>query len=109
MKVMLLMWSHGRYEGGGADDYAAWSAFENDAQEAGVFVDSGMFEPEQARIVGTELDAAAEDAPEQPIVADGMVAAGYYLLDCASLDEAEAWARRAPLHGRVELRPLVAF
>jgi len=39
------------------------------------------------------------------------VLGGYYLLDCADLDEAISWAARIPgaWHGKVEVRPVVAF
>jgi hypothetical protein len=39
------------------------------------------------------------------------VLGGYYLLDCANLDEAISWAARIPgaWHGKVEVRPVVVF
>lgn len=39
------------------------------------------------------------------------VLGGFYLLDCADLDEALAWAAQIPgaWHGRVEVRPVVDF
>ena len=39
------------------------------------------------------------------------VLGGYYLLDCADLDQAIAWAARIPgaWHGKVEVRPIVVF
>lgn len=39
------------------------------------------------------------------------VLGGYYLLDCADLDEAISWAARIPgaWHGQVEIRPIVVF
>lgn len=34
---------------------------------------------------------------------------GYFVLDCADLDQAIAWARRIPgaLHGAIEIRPIM--
>lgn len=39
------------------------------------------------------------------------VLGGFYLLDCADLDEALKWAQQIPgaWHGKVELRPVVEF
>jgi hypothetical protein len=39
------------------------------------------------------------------------VLGGFYLLDCADLDEAIRWASQIPgaWHGRVEVRPVIDF
>ena len=39
------------------------------------------------------------------------VLGGYYLLDCADLDQAISWAARIPgaWHGKVEVRPVLVF
>ena len=39
------------------------------------------------------------------------VLGGFYLLDCANLDEAIRWAAQIPgaWHGRVEVRPVIDF
>ena len=52
---------------------------------------------------------------KKPVVTDGPFAetkeqlGGYYLVDCANLDEAIAWAGRCPgaEFGSIEIRPLV--
>jgi hypothetical protein len=51
-----------------------------------------------------------------PIVSDGPFAetkeqlGGYYLLDCRDLDDALAWAKRAPMPGgTVEVRPVMDY
>ena len=53
--------------------------------------------------------------PGEPSVVDGPFTeakefiGGYFLLDCADLDQAIAWARRIPgaRHGAVEVRPVL--
>jgi hypothetical protein len=85
--------------------YERYAAFASDARAAGVLVG------------GDEL-AATHDATtvrirdEQTVVTDGPYAevkealGGYFLLDCASIDEAVDWAARIPgaEHGAVEVR-----
>ncbi|MCJ1709023.1 YciI family protein [Microbacterium sp. VKM Ac-2923] len=106
MKVMLLMWSDDSYSGGGdAADYAAWAEFEQVLRGDGVLTDSGHFaEPVDARTVVTSI-SAEPDAALEPSPA----LAGYYLLEVDGLDTASAYARRAPLYGTVEVRPLVQY
>ena len=39
----------------------------------------------------------------------GVMLGGFYLLDCADLDEALGWAKRIPAaeHGSIEVRPIM--
>jgi hypothetical protein len=39
------------------------------------------------------------------------VLGGFYILDCADMDEAVSWAAQIPgaWHGKVEVRPLIDF
>ena len=87
--------------------YDRYRALAAAAQEAGVMVG------------GSEL-AATSDATtvrvrgDETLVTDGPYAevkealGGYFLLECASLDEALDWAARIPAaeHGAVEVRPV---
>ncbi|WP_156459117.1 YciI family protein [Microbacterium sp. Leaf151] len=106
MKVMLVMWSDGSYEGGDAEeDYAAWMRYEESLRTDGVLSDTGQFaEVEHARAVVTSI-SRHPDAEPQPSPA----LSGYYLLDVADLDAAADYARRAPLYGTVEVRPIVEY
>jgi hypothetical protein len=87
--------------------YERYMAFARDAREAGVLV------------AGDELAATADATTVR--VRDGQVAVtdgpyaeakealgGYFLLECASLDDALDWAARIPTaeHGAVEVRPV---
>ena len=77
---------------------------------AGVLVDSGPLQPASAattiRVRGGE-----------PLVTDGPFAelkehiGGYYVLDCADLDEALRWAATVPAasFGCIEVRPLMVM
>ncbi|BFM24957.1 hypothetical protein QE430_000651 [Microbacterium testaceum] len=106
MKVMLVMWSDGTYEGGDADeDYAAWMRYEESLRADGVMLQSGQFaEVEDARVVVTSI-SRHPDAEPQP----SRALSGYYLLEVGDLDAATEYARQAPLYGTVEVRPLVEY
>jgi len=106
MKVMLVMWSDGSYDGGDAEeDYAAWMRYEQALRGDGVMSDSGQFaEVEDARAVVTSISRHPDAEPEP-----SRALSGYYLLDVADLDAATDYARRAPLYGTVEVRPIVEY
>jgi hypothetical protein len=65
----------------------------------------------QERATGTTLHYSEGE----PVVTDGPFAetkeqlAGFWIVECDSIDEALAWAKKIPLQdGHVEIRPLVA-
>jgi hypothetical protein len=87
--------------------YELYRAFAAAAGEAGVLV------------AGKELAATADATTvrvrnDETLVTDGPYAevkealGGYFLLECASMDEALDWAARIPgaEHGAVEIRPV---
>jgi hypothetical protein len=66
----------------------------------------------QERATGTTVHYSSAD---EPVVTDGPFAetkeqlAGFWVIECESLDEALAWAKKIPLQdGHVEIRPLVS-
>jgi hypothetical protein len=88
-----------------------WAAFDQAVAEAGVFV-SG--EGLQESATATTLRIRAGDA--EPMVTDGPFAetkeqlGGFYVLDCADLDEALRWAKRIPMRsGAIEVRPVMDY
>ncbi len=84
-----------------------YSAFNRDAAAAGVLLGGNALAPSQ-----TATSVRVRDA--KPLHTDGPFAetkeqlGGYYLLDCADLDEAMAWAARIPAaaDGSIEVRPV---
>jgi hypothetical protein len=50
-------------------------------------------------------------ASDGPIAETKEVLTGFYLLECADLDDAVAWAARIPAawNGKVEVRPVIQF
>jgi hypothetical protein len=87
-----------------------WDAYTNAAIEAGVHVGGEGLEPSATATTVQITDTG------DPIVTDGPFAetkeqlGGYYLLDCADLDQALDWAKRIPLPGgTVEVRPVMDY
>lgn len=78
-----------------------------DMQEKGVFVGGEALQPTST---ATTVRFATDG---KPIFTDGPFAetkerlGGYYLIDCADLDEALSWAARIPSTGLVEVRPIM--
>ena len=87
-----------------------WIALDNELREAGVFVAGEAVQPSAtATTVRVEVD--------DQLVTDGPFAetkeqiGGFYLLDCADLDEALGWAKKVPVGagGSIEVRPIMDF
>ena len=87
--------------------YAKYRAFSNDAREAGVMVGG-------AELASTRDATTVRVRADETLVTDGPYAevkealGGFYILECASMDEAVDWAARIPgaHHGAVEVRPV---
>jgi hypothetical protein len=88
----------------------AWDAYTNEAIEAGVHLGGEGLQPSE-----TATTVKIQESGD-PIVSDGPFAetkeqlGGYYLLDCANLDDALAWAKKIPMpSGTVEVRPVMDY
>lgn len=88
----------------------AWMDFEAETRAAGVLVSNETLYP--------VTDATTvRIRNEQTLIADGPFAetheqlGGYFVLDCADLDEALVWAAKMPgaRYGTVEVRPVMNF
>ena len=111
MKYLALIYGDASvWESASAEEreaaYALYRAFTDEAREAGVL--AGGAELASVRDATTVRVRDAET-----LVTDGPYAevkealGGYFLLECASMDEALEWAARIPgaEHGAVEVRP----
>ncbi|HET6997608.1 MAG TPA: YciI family protein [Solirubrobacterales bacterium] len=82
--------------------------FNEELKDAGAMVTGGgLRERATATVVRFQLEG-------EPIVTDGPFTEtkeqlmGFWIIDCANLDEALAWTRKVPLQGgAIEVRPLV--
>jgi NAD(P)H-dependent FMN reductase len=75
-------------------------------RKAGVFVDSGQLSPaDAARLV--RVAAGETEISDGPPPGTGPAPSAYFVLDCADLDDALAWAARIPtaVYGSIEVRP----
>jgi hypothetical protein len=85
--------------------YADYMAFSEEGRKAGVVVGGDELQPVRSATTVRVRD-------RQTVVSDGPYAetkealGGYYLLECASMDEAIEWAARIPgaVHGAIEVR-----
>ena len=110
-RYMLLLY---RGEGGpqGAAEAAAemplWNQFKESLVEAGLFIAGDpLYEVDAATTVRVRNDET--EIVDGPFAVTKEFLAGYYLLECADLDEALKQAARVPLaqYGSVEVRPVM--
>jgi hypothetical protein len=94
----------------GAQIMAAYEAFGREARAAGAFVGGEGLQP-----TATATTVRVRDG--ERLLTDGPFAetreqlGGYYLLECANLDEAIGWAAKIPgaAQGSVEVRPVMDY
>lgn len=92
----------------------SYNLFGQQAGEAGVLRGG---EALQGSATATTIHVKGGAPGGEQVITDGPFAetkevlGGFYLLECADLDEALSWAARIPgaWHGRVEVRPLMEF
>ncbi len=88
----------------------AYDAFGREVKAAGAYVDGGGLQP-----TATATTVRVRDG--ERLLSDGPFAetreqfGGYYLLECANLDEAIGWAAKIPgaAEGCVEVRPVMDY
>jgi hypothetical protein len=115
MKYLLTIYAdESRYATMTPEDSAAlmqaYGAFGQEAQEAGVLLGGEGLQP-----TATATTVRVRDG--ETLLTDGPFAetreqlGGYYLLDCADLDEANRWAAKIPdaNGGAVEVRPVMDY
>jgi hypothetical protein len=115
MKFLLTIYhDESRYASMSPEDgarlMADYGAFGTEAQEAGVLLGGEGLQP-----TATATTVRVRDG--ETLFTDGPFAetreqlGGYYLLDCADLDEAARWAAKIPdaRGGSVEVRPVMDY
>jgi hypothetical protein len=115
MRFLLLIYDdESGSDDGSPEQFAAmlaeYEAYDRAVQEAGVFVSGEGLQPSVTARTVRMRDGA-------PLHTDGPFAetreqlGGYYLLECADLDEAARWAERIPVpaSGGVEVRPVIDY
>jgi hypothetical protein len=115
MQYILLIYENEQLtqamtEAEGAAQMAAYGKFTADVRAAGVMVSGEPLEP-----TPTATSVRVRDG--STLVTDGPFAetreqlGGFYILDCATLDDAVAWAAQIPTArvGTIEVRPIMAL
>ncbi|WP_043630847.1 YciI family protein [Nonomuraea candida] len=110
MKVALLLFdAEGYWDSVSEEEMGAalaeHAAFARYLRERGVAFSGEAFKPaKEARSLRAGTDGpVAADGPFVPLRQD---LAGFYLVECADLDEAEEIARRCPMGAGIEIRPV---
>jgi hypothetical protein len=108
---MLLLYVSERAEPGSpaaAEALAAMSAFHADCRDRGVLVASDPLHRPEAATTVRERDGRIVHT-DGPFAESAEWLGGYFMIDCADLDEALAIAARCPTakHGSVEVRPVI--
>ncbi|HEY1633314.1 MAG TPA: YciI family protein [Acidimicrobiales bacterium] len=85
-----------------------WNEVTQSLRDAGLLVSVGRLHP-VARATTVRVRDGEADLTDGPFAVTKEVLGGYYLLDCADLDEALEHAARLPLsrYGSVEVRPMM--
>ena len=111
MQYMALIYSSensdANYEG---DLLADYGQFTQEAVAAGVFKAGDALMP-VSNASSVRVRAGSTAVTDGPFAETKEVLGGYYLLECADLDEAIKWAAKIPTakYGTIELRPLMVF
>jgi len=114
MEYMLLIYENEANraertgEVGGAPDLSAWHAYTEAATKAGVHrAGAGLMTTTMATTV--RVRAGRTITTDGPFAETKEQLGGYYILDCADLDEAIAWATKIPIIdvATVEVRPVM--
>lgn len=114
MQYMLLIYSTPEAPEGPPEEQAAdmqrWFDYTDEMAAAGVMVAGEALE-------GVDTATTVRIRNDETVLTDGPFAetkevlGGYYLIDVADLDEAVAWAAKAPAahYGSLEVRPVMAL
>jgi len=90
--------------------YSEYVSFTNEVREAGVMRGLNPLEPVSTATTVRIRDGKTETT-DGPFAETKEQLAGYYLLDCANLDDAIAYAAKIPgaKWGSIEIRPIKKF
>lgn len=87
-----------------------YQEFTERAKQAGVMVSGNALQPTATATTVTRENGTVETT-DGPFAETKEQLGGYYLLDCANLDDALAYAAQIPTaaHGRIEVRPVMVL
>ena len=88
--------------------YEQYMAIERDLKAQGKFVESVRLRSRSEAKTLHNLQAGQRETVDGPCFDSKEAIGGFYVLDCASMEEAVEWASRMPNygHGAIEIRPI---
>jgi hypothetical protein len=110
--ICLLYGEEGAGPAPGTDEFQEmlrdYGSTTQEMAAAGVLVDSGPLQPVTSATTVRVRDGDVQ-LTDGPFAEIKEMLGGYYVLDCADLDEAVRWAAKIPAarYGSVEVRPLM--
>ena len=115
MKFMLLLWGdESAWEGMSKEDAAAdmarWDDYTKQLVAAGAMVSGEGLKPSATSKI-VRLDGGERTVTDGPFVETKEQLGGFYVIECASLEEALDWAAKVPsaVRGPTEVRPVLDY
>jgi hypothetical protein len=115
MKYMLLLWGDESHwanmsEEEAAAEMARWEDYTNQLVAAGAMV-SGEALQAGATSKALRFQDGERSVTDGPFVETKEQLGGFYVIECASIDEALDWAAKLPSaeHGATEIRPVMSY
>jgi hypothetical protein len=115
MKFMLLLWGdESAWEGMSEEDAAAemgrWNDYTKQLEAAGAMVSGEGLQPSAASKI-LRFDGGERTVTDGPFVETKEQLGGFYVIDCASFEEALDWAAKVPSAelGPTEVRPVIDY
>ena len=112
MKFLALIYSEeGAWDNASEEDrremYARYGAFAEDGRKAGVVI-RGDELASTSSATTVRIRDGQTDVTDGPYAEVKEALGGYFILECASIEEAVDWAAKIPaaLHGAIEVRPI---
>ena len=89
----------------------AWSDYSQQLADAGAFIAGEGLQPSATATTVTHAQGGERIVSDGPFAETKEQVGGFYLLECASLDDALEWAKKAPVReGNVtEVRPVMDY
>jgi hypothetical protein len=115
MKFMLLLWGdesqwEGMSEEEAASEMAHWDEYTKQLTAAGALVSGEGLQPSASSKL-LRLEDGERIVTDGPFVESKEQLGGFYVIDCASFDEALDWASKLPsaARGSTEIRPVMDY
>jgi hypothetical protein len=115
MKFMLLLWGdESQWEGASQEEAAAemarWEDYSAQLVAAGAMVSGEALQP-SATSKTLRVESGEQVVTDGPFAETKEALGGFYVIECASIDEALEWAAKLPSaeYGATEIRPVMDY